>query len=137
MKTEKPLCDWTLQEVKEMCRSKDIEESCADCRFALYGDTCTFAVYNKCSTIPSDWEFPYEVSFSGLEIMTARALLKALGDGTVNRIDCGSKSTLYLERDGNSIELIDSAFPSVKVNDSVPLSEIASGYVINRTAIGP
>lgn len=126
-KTEKPLKDWTLGEVKEFCLQRtnneksDSKDSCFECRFN-----------NICSVWPGRWELKENRRLTPEEL----EICKAVGAKWVSR-DSESDGFVYCHT-GGKVERINgvtvgevvlcgidrSLFPSVKPGDLICVKEV-------------
>jgi hypothetical protein len=124
--TNKPLSQWTLEEVKEYCKRK---VPCAGCIFELdiEGESvCRFDTGLVCGhERPHDWDLTDKPQFTEQDIADAKTLLKAFGAGNIQRTTSGQLLLIRVMALDTRIELRPDMFPSIQAGDTYLLSEIA------------
>ena len=118
---EKPLAEWTLKDVKEMCEKREIIRNKHSC------DNCLLR--NFCIDSPLNWDLEEKPKFTEQEIEDAKALNHVLlgglfsigrnrtGDSVTASFDCSSSGCSYAS-------LSKESFQSIEPGNSYKLYEI-------------
>lgn len=114
---DKPLKDWTLEEVKECCSKHGTCVS--DCPFSTKNKLC------RMTSNPSDWDLTDKPRFTQQEVEEAKAVRHVFGrDGFIRRTPkIGERSTLAFDH----LYINEDLFPSIKPGQSYTLDEIIGG----------
>ena len=114
---DKPLKDWTLGEVNEMCKKRD---SCRKCIFQNKHDKDC-----KIRTHPTNWDLSEKPRFTQQDVEDAKILARALLADGFERDKMGD---VFSKSKTASRTLLDSRmFPSIQPGQSYTLDEIIGG----------
>lgn len=117
---DKPLKDWTLGEVNEMCKKRD---SCRKCIFQNKHDKDC-----KIRTHPTNWDLSEKPRFTDQEVEDAKNIKRLIdNDFYIVKRDGGLALIDRDEKMHRAIWLNDKAFPSLKDGQTVTLDEIIGG----------
>ena len=116
---DKPLKDWTLGEVNEMCKKRN---SCRKCIFQnKHDEDC------KIRTHPTNWDLSEKPRFTEQEVEEAKAIRRVFGrDGTIKR-HSKAMTAPYSNLIFDHIYINENLFPSIEVGQSYTLDEIIGG----------
>lgn len=114
---DKPLKDWTLEEVKECCS-----------KYGTCVSECPFSTKNKLCRMtsnPCDWDLTDKPRFTQQEVEDAKTIKRVFGrDGAIRRTpNLGERSTLVFDH----LYINEDLFPSIKPGQSYTLDEIIGG----------
>ncbi len=114
---DKPLKDWTLEEVKECCS-----------KYGTCVSECPFSAKNKLCRMtsnPCDWDLTDKPRFTQQEVEDAKTIKRVFGrDGAIRRTpNLGERSTLVFDH----LYINEDLFPSIKPGQSYTLDEIIGG----------
>ena len=114
---DKPLKDWTLEEVKECCS-----------KYGTCVSECPFSTKNKLCRMtsnPCDWDLTDKPHFTQQEVEDAKTIKRVFGrDGAIRRTpNLGERSTLVFDH----LYINEDLFPSIKPGQSYTLDEIIGG----------
>lgn len=114
---DKPLKDWTLEEIKQYCTEKG--QYCGDCPFLYDGARC------KLNSTPEIWPLESKPRWTEQEVEDAKTIKRVFGrDGAIRRTpNLGERSTLVFDH----LYINEDLFPSIKPGQSVTLDEIIGG----------
>jgi hypothetical protein len=120
MDANKPLKDWTAEEIYEECKEhwSKYGAACPKCYF-FDPDTAGCLVFNR---IPFRWDLNGPSRFTKQERDDAKTPLKCVGNARIWRSDTGG---LWLFKDDEKIRLRQDIFITVGPGETVKLSEIA------------
>lgn len=113
---EKPLAEWTLKEMSEFCKKREIirnEHSCDNCLLKTI-----------CVESPLDWDLEEKPKFTAYEIENAKAVKRILGDGYIRRAMWDFIPQLRLVKTHSYYVFEEDLFPSIKVGEKYKLDEI-------------
>lgn len=117
---DKPLKDWTLGEVNEMCKKRD---SCRKCIFQNKHDKDC-----KIRTHPTNWDLSEKPRFTDQEVEDAKNIKRLIdSDFYIVKRDGGLALIDRDEKMHRTIWLNDKALPSLKDGQTVTLDEIIGG----------
>lgn len=116
-KVDKPLKDWTLEEVKECCSKHGTCVS--DCPFSTKNKLC------RMTSNPCDWDLTDKPRWTQQEVEDAKTIKRVFGrDGAIRRTpNLGERSTLVFDH----LYINEDLFPSIKPGQSYTLDEIIGG----------
>lgn len=114
---DKPLKDWTLEEVKECCS-----------KYGTCVSECPFSAKNKLCRMtsnPCDWDLTDKPRFTQQEVEDAKTIKRVFGrDGAIRRTpNLGERSTLVFDH----LYINEDLFPSIQPGQSYTLDEIIGG----------
>ena len=114
---DKPLKDWTLEEVKECCS-----------KYGTCVSECPFSAKNKLCRMtsnPCDWDLTDKPRWTQQEVEDAKTIKRVFGrDGAIRRTpNLGERSTLVFDH----LYINEDLFPSIKPGQSYTLDEIIGG----------
>lgn len=114
---DKPLKDWTLEEVKECCS-----------KYGTCVSECPFSTKNKLCRMtsnPCDWDLTDKPRFTQQEVEDAKTIKRVFGrDGAIRRTpNLGERSTLVFDH----LYINEDLFPSIQPGQSYTLDEIIGG----------
>lgn len=114
---DKPLKDWTLEEVKEYCTRSDCYNGC---KLAESPGKCKILDVSPC-----EWDLDEKPRFTQQEVEDAKTILKVFGrKGIIKRYHfCGDPSTLTFD----NLYINQYLFPSIKPDQEYTLDEIIGG----------
>lgn len=114
---DKPLKDWTLEEVKECCS-----------KYGTCVSECPFSAKNKLCRMtsnPCDWDLTDKPRWTQQEVEDAKTIKRVFGrDGAIRRTpNLGERSTLVFDH----LYINEDLFPSIQPGQSYTLDEIIGG----------
>lgn len=114
---EKPLAEWTLQDVKDFC---DAEEDAIPCTMCQIFDS------GICKSVPSDWVLIERPKFTEQEVQNAKVLNRVLNKGILSIVSMGDTGDIYalLDDDKTFLWLNKNSFPSINRGEAYTYSEI-------------
>lgn len=114
---DKPLKDWTLEEVKECCSKHGTCVS--ECPFSTKNKLC------RMTSNPCDWDLTDKPRWTQQEVEDAKTIKRVFGrDGAIRRTpNLGERSTLVFDH----LYINEDLFPSIKPGQSYTLDEIIGG----------
>lgn len=120
---DKPLKDWTLEEVKECCSKHGTCVS--ECPFSTKNKLC------RMTSNPCDWDLTDKLRFSGQEVERAKAIKVIWPNADRIQGSCGSFGVgmYYVWFSSDLLGQIndDDCFPSIGSGETVTLDEIIGG----------
>ena len=114
-KVDKPLKDWTLEEVKECCSKHGTCVS--ECPFSTKNKLC------RMTSNPCDWDLTDKPRWTQQEVERAKNLLDVVGPAELRKV----ADMVTMKVDGKIIYLRKDVFPSLKNEMAVTLDEIIGG----------
>lgn len=112
---DKPLKDWTLEEVKECCSKHGTCVS--ECPFSTKNKLC------RMTSNPCDWDLTDKPRWTQQEVERAKNLLDVVGPAELRKV----ADMVTMKVDGKIIYLRKDVFPSLKNEMAVTLDEIIGG----------
>lgn len=114
---DKPLKDWTLEEVKECCSKHGTCVS--ECPFSTKNKLC------RMTSNPCDWDLTDKPRWTQQEVEDAKTIKRVFGrDGAIRRTpNLGERSTLVFDH----LYINEDLFPSIQPGQSYTLDEIIGG----------
>lgn len=120
---EKPLAEWTAQEVVDFCQSRSRE----NCGKVNCGGCCIWDT-NICKMIPSSWNLTEKPKFTEQEVQDAKNIMRMLefesADAKISRIDGAIIVNIKRQNFSDGISISKNMFPSIKKGDTYTFSEI-------------
>ena len=116
---DKPLKDWTLGEVNEMCKKRD---SCRKCIFQNKHDKDC-----KIRTHPTNWDLSEKPRFTEQEVEDAKYIKRILKVDLVSRNQYGNGPVAKRDNGSVSVVVNSEMFPSIRSGQSYTLDEIIGG----------
>lgn len=118
MDKRKPLKDWTLEEVQNICAATGSD--CKGCPFVGPG-IC------RVNSIPGIWDLSERPRFTEAEVADARAILRIEHSAWTTLVRKMDNALWLNDGEGGWHELRPGAFPSILPGQSVKLSDIVGG----------
>ena len=116
---DKPLKDWTLEEVKEYCTRSDCYNGC---KLAESPGKCKIL-----DVTPSEWDLDEKPRFTQQDVEEAKAIRRVFGrDGTIKR-HSKAMTAPYSNLTFDHIYINENLFPSIKAGQEYTLEEIIGG----------
>lgn len=115
---DKPLKDWTLEEVKECCSKHGTCVS--ECPFSTKNKLC------RMTSNPCDWDLTDKLRFSGQEVERAKAI-KLLYKDAEKIQECDPVAKILNNYDSVIAQVDTGMFPSLRLGETVTLDEIIGG----------